>query len=275
MAKVLNRLRSLKIAAGIFQTAVFMQNLFVTIPWLFRSKGLRFFSQFQRVGQNPRAVYVAFLAHFKFWLDPNLKAHRRYFVREKRGFGEDPFHSMWLSLFEEFRFSNCLEIGVYRGQTLSLWRLLQEKLGIDGTVTGCTPLTELGDLYSKYSTIDYRADIHANFEAVGAKQPILIPFASQSPEAKQALDDSSFDLAYVDGSHNFSDVLEDIKTSKKILRPGGILVLDDAALYLGYTPMLGAFGGHDGPSRAAISGEVAGLNLLGTCGHNVVFQLPN
>ena len=47
--------------------------------------------------------------------------HRVYFSKEFRGFGEEAFHSMWYLLLSEFKPKNCLEIGVYRGQIISLW----------------------------------------------------------------------------------------------------------------------------------------------------------
>ena len=61
---------------------------------------------------------------FNFGLSQEVKAHRSYFSKESRGFGEDALHAMWWLLFKEFNPKSCLEIGVYRGQVISLWALL-------------------------------------------------------------------------------------------------------------------------------------------------------
>src|SRR5437867_8857080 len=60
-----------------------------------------------------------------FWngLPAPLREHRAYFhnvPQNRRGFGEDAFHTMWYLLLEEFEPANFLEIGVFRGQVISL-----------------------------------------------------------------------------------------------------------------------------------------------------------
>ena len=48
----------------------------------------------------------------------------------------------WHQLLEEVRPSRMLEIGVYRGQTMSLWQLLAMELGFETEITGVSPLVE-------------------------------------------------------------------------------------------------------------------------------------
>ena len=48
-----------------------------------------------------------------------------------------------------------------------------------------------------------------------------------SSEALSEMDDSSIDLIFVDGSHYFDHVVSDIRRSYELLKPGGILLLDD------------------------------------------------
>ena len=62
--------------------------------------------------------------YFEHFLPQLFNEHRAYFAKAGRGFGEDVFHAMWFLLFEHFRPANALEIGVYRGQTITLMKLL-------------------------------------------------------------------------------------------------------------------------------------------------------
>src|SRR5262249_55054098 len=85
-----------------------------------------------------------------------LSAHRRYFSQQGRGFGEDAFHAMWFKLLAEYRPRRCLEIGVYRGQVISLWLLIAEKIGFPVEVHGVSPFSAAGDAVSWYpGDIDY------------------------------------------------------------------------------------------------------------------------
>lgn len=75
------------------------------------------------------------------------------------------------------------------------------------------------------------------------------------------------DAAFVDGSHRFHEVFVDLYFLRKIVRPGGLIVLDDswapsvrtAASYyehnLGWTAVPGAFAG--GPPQAFVTGLTA------------------
>src|SRR4051812_25161223 len=69
---------------------------------------------------EPLAFYLDCLRYFQLELHPELKAHRLYFTGNRRGFGEHVFHVMWSLLLEQFKPRDFLEIGVYRGQVISL-----------------------------------------------------------------------------------------------------------------------------------------------------------
>src|SRR2546425_12119553 len=113
---------------------------------------------------EPTAFYRDCFRYFYLQLPSELQAHRRYFQLVQRGFGDDAFHAMWFLIFRKYRPRNFLEIGVYRGQILSLAALLQHQLRIEGEVAGISPFESLGDSVSKYAAdIDYLADTRANF----------------------------------------------------------------------------------------------------------------
>jgi len=90
-------------------------------------------------------AYTYFHQAFHHASPPWLKDHRTYFSKESRSFGEDAFHSMWLHIFSEFKPRNILEIGVYRGSTLSLFSLLSKRLSLNSEVHGISPFTHIGD----------------------------------------------------------------------------------------------------------------------------------
>ena len=86
-------------------------------------------------------------------LPDEIKEHRKYFA-DGRGFGEDAFHAMWYYIFKNYRPQNVLEIGIYRGQTLSLFQLLSDHFNISSNVVGISPLTSAGDSKSNYIELD-------------------------------------------------------------------------------------------------------------------------
>src|SRR5260221_7964493 len=65
------------------------------------------------------------------WDDPLLAAHRRHVEQAQLGFGDPAFHSLWARLLdaaaEKFGDVRALEIGVFKGQVISLWSLLSRE----------------------------------------------------------------------------------------------------------------------------------------------------
>ena len=202
-----------------------------------------------------------------------LKEHRRYFRKEARGFGEDAFHAMWWLLWREFQPTQVLEIGVYRGQVISLWTLLSKMLHMPSAVHGISPLTSLGDSGSSYDdSIDYEADILRSFRTLDLDPPLLIRSVSTDPAAVSHIRKHEWDLIYIDGGHDFEVVLEDYTNAHAALKVDGLLVLDDAAWAIEFDPPSYAFRGHPGPSRVAAEYAMKEMNFLGAVGHNLVFR---
>ena len=63
-----------------------------------------------------------------------------------------------------------------------------------------------------------------------AGQTTLIEEASSIVLARLAGEGLTADAAFVDGSHRFHEVFVDLYFLRKLVRPGGLIVLDDAAL---------------------------------------------
>jgi len=222
---------------------------------------------------NPNLVYGYFDFVF-IKLPEELKKHRLYFENESRGFGERAFHVMWYVLMKKFKLRNHLEIGVYRGQILSLVSILQRMLNIDGNVTGISPLSNVGDSYSTYIDIDYRADILKNFSYFSLPEPQLIQAYSTDEIAIKAVKESRWDSIYIDGSHEYDVVKKDWELCSGAVRKEGIIVFDDAALYTKFLAPNNGFRGYEGPSKIVknIVQNDKKFRLILHVGHNMVFQ---
>jgi hypothetical protein len=213
--------------------------------------------------------------HHFFWnLAPYwLKDHREYFSENQRGFGEEAFHSMWFILFKEFRPENILEIGVYRGQTLSLFMLLSNKFGIKSYVHGISPFSSSGDNVSVYlSDLDYYNDVLENFSYFNLSNPILHRGYSTDINMVNVIESKLWDFIYIDGNHDYEVANVDFNNCVKYLNHGGILVLDDSALYTDYKPPFYSTGGHPGPSKIAEEINPNEFIELFSVGHNRIFK---
>ena len=203
----------------------------------------------------------------------SLKQHRNYFAEGRRGFGEDAFHVMWWMLFREFRPARFLEIGVYRGQTLSLAALLHRELGIDGSVTGISPFTSSGDSVSRYrKQVDYLADTRTNFAHFGLAEPELVQAFSTDLVAAERVAHECWDVIYIDGNHDYEIARADWDLCAAHLATGGVIVLDDSSLETSYRPPHFATAGHPGPSQLATEINPREFLEILRVGHNRIFQ---
>jgi len=223
--------------------------------------------------RNPQQFYLECFRYFHLALPPQLREHRAYFARRKRGFGEDAFHVMWLLLFQEFRPGNFLEIGVYRGQVLSLVSLLAKLHGAKCDVHGIAPFSSHGDRVSKYrGGIDYYEDTLQNFEYFGLPKPNLLRALSTDKQALDLISSRPWDMMYIDGSHDYEIAKKDWEVCARNVNPNGIIVLDDAGLTTVYRPSVLGTGGHPGPSQVAAEIKPDRFNEILQVGHNRVFQ---
>ncbi len=129
-----------------------------------------------------------------------------------------------------------------------------------------------GDSYSDYKNIDYKKDITLNFSRLNLGTPVLHKGYSNDPQMQDVIKNHTWDLIYIDGSHDYDIVKADIEICLASLKKNGLLVLDDSSLYLDYVQMEGTFKGHPGPSKACDELKQSGrcINLINV-GHNRVF----
>ena len=222
---------------------------------------------------DPSAFYTRCFRYFHTLLPEPVREHRRYFNQQRRGFGEDAFHVMWFLLFRELRPANFLEIGVYRGQTLSLAALLGRHFDYECRVQGISPFCPAGDAVSKYrEDVDYYADTLNNFSHLAMPVPALLKAYSTDPSARELISSRPWSVVYIDGCHDYEVARQDWELSVKNLSPDGLIVLDDSGLGTAYRPPRFATGGHPGPSRLAQEVKALGFREVLQVGHNRVFQ---
>ena len=222
---------------------------------------------------DPTGFYIDCFRYFHLSLPSELRAHRRYFERGARGFGEDAFHVMWFLIFRQFRPADFLEIGVYRGQTLSLAGFLARLLKIQCATYGISPFSAAGDSVSEYRTgIDYFADTQTNFVHFGLPEPFLLKAFSTDQTALDLIKSHSWDCIYIDGNHDYEIAKADWNNCSASVKPGGLIVLDDAGLGTSFKPTIFASNGHFGPSRVAAEIDSRRFKEILQVGHNRVFQ---
>ena len=223
---------------------------------------------------DPTSYYLDCVRYFHSPHFPDeLKQHRQYFLQDQRGFGEDAFHVMWWMLFREMRPKRFLEIGVYRGQSISLAALLHRTLRIDGSVTGISPFSPAGDSVSTYrANLDYLQDTQLNFRAFDLPIRELLRAYSTDPIAIDRVRQETWDVIYIDGNHDYEIAKADWSVCSASIQSGGIIVLDDSALGTAYRPPRFATAGHPGPSQLAAEIGAASFQEILRVGHNRVFK---
>lgn len=226
---------------------------------------------------NPTSFYLECVRYFYQKLPGQLRQHRLYFHNvpgNRRGFGENAFHVMWYLLLEEFKPANFLEIGVYRGQVVSLIALWARLNHISCSVYGVSPFSPAGDAVSKYrSDINYYEDTLANFDHFNLPHPQLLKAYSTDPAAVELIGTTGWEMVYIDGNHDYEVARKDWEVCSRNVKPGGIIVLDDAALNTAYRPPAClASRGHPGPSRLTQEIDPSKFREILQVGHNRAFQ---
>lgn len=111
-----------------------------------------------------------------------------------------------------------LEIGTYEGRT-ALWMLDNVLTDPSASITCIDPWRD--------AEIERRFDRNV---AAGGRSNQVRKIKACSHRALPHLGERSFDLAYIDGSHEASDVLEDALMALRKVKPGGLLIFDDYEL---------------------------------------------
>jgi hypothetical protein len=223
---------------------------------------------------KPTEFYARCLHYFHTCLPEPFREHRTYFEAGGRGFGEKAFHVMWFLLFREFAPESFLEIGVFRGQTLSLAALLARHFQLHSFLQGISPFSPAGDSVSTYRRdVDYYNDTLRNFAHFSLPAPDLLKAYSTDEAAAKLIGSRDWSFIYIDGNHEYEIARRDWDLCSAHIRLGGLVVLDDSGLTTNYIPpAILATGGHPGPSRLAQEIDRTHFREILQVGHNRVFQ---
>jgi len=228
-----------------------------------------------------------------------LKAHRDWVEENSWGFGDRAFHYMWyLLLRDDILNRPCpqlLEIGVYKGQVISLWALIAERLRHPVAISGVSPfqggrarfadnrvLHRGAQLISRryredvrsanlYEDVGYRVAVQRIFDEFGLESGNLnlLTGYSQDESVRAQFASRSFELIYIDGGHRYEEVTEDLNFYAAHVAPGGYLVVDDASCNL---PGRAFWKGHESVSRAVADWGAPGFVNVFNIGHNRVYR---
>jgi len=231
------------------------------------------------------------------WADPLLARHRRHVEANKLGFGDAAFHALWAGLLtrgaERFDTVHCLEIGVFKGQVISLWSLIAQTAELPVQTSAVTPLSgqplPRSPLWNKiryrldrrfreridngdfYPTEDYETAVRGLFGEfdLDFEQTRLYRGYSNAPEILRQLEGATFQIVYVDGDHTLAGSLHDFRTFGAKVALGGWLIADDAGCDLPGTVF---WKGHPAVSQAVQALPAMGFENVFNVGHNRVYE---
>ena len=104
-----------------------------------------------------------------------------------------------------------LEVGLWEGRSF-LWMLDHVLTHPSARATGID--------------IEILDDLLYNIELSGAADRVATIEGSSRVELRR-LPPATYDIVYIDGSHTAEDVIEDMVLSWRLLKPGGLMILDD------------------------------------------------
>jgi len=159
---------------------------------------------------------------------PKLREHRLWVKSNHFGFGEDSFHWLHKLIVDEMPNEfNFLEVGIFRGQTLSLCKLLADMSGKKVKRYGVSPM----DSSDGHWESDYFLDVSLIHQQFNLKKDYTIYHGSSTDTniIEKAIATEPYDILYIDGSHKYEDVVSDLANYPQMVKQGGYLLIDDAA----------------------------------------------
>ncbi|KIX11612.1 glycosyltransferase [Dethiosulfatarculus sandiegensis] len=218
----------------------------------------------------------------------DLRIHRNYVEANDWGYGDRAFHMMWLYLLNRAtnrqHTVNALEIGVYRGQIVSLWQIIARLLAIKVRTFGVSPLQgteseghseveqeQLARVQSLYPEYNYKSDIQQIYNDfhLDMSNFTLHQGRSQDDNILNRFSGKAFDIIYIDGDHRFESVRQDITNYQKLVKDGGYLIVDDAGFDL---PGSLFWKGFSEVTEALSVIDMNSFQNIFNIGHNRVYQ---
>jgi len=173
--------------------------------------------------------------------NPKIKNHRdiiedaRIKSNVNLGHGDRSLQYMWKIMVDamptEFKF---LEIGVYKGQILSLMELLTRESNKKSTIVGVTPLFD--EAFANYDRLPYIKYLFQVNDLTMENTTVHDGFSQNPDIIKKVYDQGPFDMVYVDGDHSYQATVDDINNFDVCLKPGGYMIVDDASDFINLPP---------------------------------------
>lgn len=170
--------------------------------------------------------------------DPELKSSRDHIEAGAWGFGDRAFHWLWKLVIDEIPpVFSFMEVGVHRGQVLSLVMLLAERTKRSSTIVGVSTFDGVtGNIGPER---DYREDVLSlldernHYDPLGSHALRLIKGNSTADATiRETREFAPFDIVYIDGSHEEADVRQDVLNYGPMTKPGGYFLMDDSGNHL-------------------------------------------
>ena len=128
-------------------------------------------------------------------------------------------------LLEVSRPSSIVELGVFRGDSLSTFAQASRELGISPDIMGVD--TWAGDETTGKYTEEMYADLKDYFDA---NHPAVRLFRGFFDDALQTVPMGSVDVLHIDGSHIYEDVKHDYETWLPKMSERGVILFHDIAV---------------------------------------------
>jgi hypothetical protein len=226
-----------------------------------------------------------------------LKEHRDWVEKNDWGFGDRAFHYMWLLITHHLcsgaiqEAPTALEIGVYKGQVLSLLALCAQQLGSRLGLYAISPFKgtraqsrilhklrwrlqtsyrnsqRLGNLYAPGDYLKACSLIFGEFGLDFNNVHVLRGLSTDAEIYKQ-VKGQRFSAVYIDGDHSFEVARHDVLEYAPLIEKGGLLIMDDASCDV---PGTGYWKGHPAVSEAAAIVPSLGFKNVLNIGHNRVY----
>jgi predicted O-methyltransferase YrrM len=143
---------------------------------------------------------------------------------------------------------NLVEIGTWMGSSMLTWaHALRTYNNATGNIVCIDPLipyltdnavpidSEHQEFYNEMQALleeNYVYEIWNHHRKLVPNSINVSLFREKSSNALPILESNKFDVVYIDGSHSYSSVLDDINQAARITREGGIICGDDLELQL-------------------------------------------
>jgi len=202
----------------IFRKSTF-RNTINILQFINLYKKKKYFSFFFKIlyGQVLLKKYFKYIYKYKTILN------NKYFFEDEDWFSHNI--PIWFWVLNNFKNKiNYLEIGCYEGRSLCFISEINKKIKI----TAVDPFVQYPDNQRTLNSLKFSMKtIYLNFlknlKIVNKK----INFYKKSSKNFFLINKKKFDLIYIDGSHYYLDVLNDLLQSSKIVNLNGVIVLDD------------------------------------------------